>query len=114
MFKAAKGLLALAAILLLVPATAEAVHFPNEGGCTSPGTGRGFCSALRFGGSSLPYYELLSFEGSGRYDLCFRVHGAREACLTRKLHYDPESKGWVARVDITRDPLTKYGYTIIR
>jgi hypothetical protein len=107
-------LLAVAALLLVAPGDAEAVHSPIQGGCTSPGTNHGFCSALRLGGRTLPYFELLSFEGVGRYNLCFWVHGAPEACITRKLRYDPEANAWVARVDIERDPIKKTGYTRIR
>jgi hypothetical protein len=104
----------LAAIALLAPATAQAVHFPNQGGCSDPGASHGFCSALRLRSASIPFFELLSFEGSGRYDLCFRVHAVPEVCLTRKLRYDRENKAWIARVRIDKTPKLKDGQTIAR
>jgi hypothetical protein len=36
-------------------------------------------------------------EGRGRYDVCFRSRGVPEACITRKLRYEPEGKYWEAR-----------------
>jgi hypothetical protein len=115
-FRAARRLIAAAAVvgLLLVPATANAVHFPNQGGCTNPGTERGFCSAVRVGGAVPPYFELRSFESGGLYDLCFRSHGVTEACILRRLRHEAEGMFWVARIEVDRSPIKKPGTIRVR
>jgi hypothetical protein len=115
-FRGTRRLIAAIAVigLLLVPATADTVHFPNQGGCTNPGTEHGFCTAMRVGGAALPYFELLSYEGGGLYDLCFRSHGVPEECVLKRLRYDAGRMLWVARVEVDQSPIKKPGTIRVR
>jgi hypothetical protein len=97
-------------LLLAVPASAGAVHFPNSGGCTDPGQAHGYCSALRLLNiRSGPFFELKSYEGPGRAELCLRAVRVPETCVSRRLHYEAETHAWVARVLSGRVPIKQSG-----
>jgi hypothetical protein len=104
-----RRLVVISALLLIVPASAGAVHFPNEGGCTDPGSHHGFCAALKLAGATGPYFELESFDGSGRYKLCLHAPHLPEVCVSRKLRYDPKASAWAARVLTAGVPIRSGG-----
>jgi hypothetical protein len=109
-------LIALAGVLAPTAALGAQSSGPKRlsGGCTAPGVERGYCARLVLL-AGLPYFELESYQGGGRYSLCLKPPGSGpERCVSRRLSYHREIRAWLARVAITHVPSGSSGvYTAV-
>jgi hypothetical protein len=70
---------------------------------------KGYCARLAIGATVLPYFELESFEGGGRYRLCVTPPRRRESCISERLSYESKASAWTVRVPFPKIRLSTNG-----